>query len=144
MAKIKGYAGIERALQKGLRLDVFRSGGGLRVVRLELKENYGLKGYGEHYHLSYALRMASQNFLKGRKMLKSKYLTGTSQTENPLDSLVCQGYNLSGKKDGGDIRLELKTSNNLAISITRPTFKEAYDAFNDIEKSKLNNLVEIL
>ncbi len=88
--------GIEKSLQDGCRIHGFLSGGGLRVVRIEL--DYVLKGYGEHPSVDHALRHADEDFLAGgrgydavygRKYLH--YLTGSSTATSPLDGWLLQG-----------------------------------------------------
>ena len=68
------FKGIDKALRNNLEVDIFRSGGGLRVVRIE--DYKKLKGYGEHPNLKDALRKSSKNYLK-KPQFNIHYLTGS-------------------------------------------------------------------
>jgi hypothetical protein len=46
----KKYRNLEKALNDGAKIHIFRSGGGLRVIRVEKKGK--LISYGEHPYLS--------------------------------------------------------------------------------------------
>lgn len=56
----ESYPNLENALKEGANIHVFRSGGGLRVVRLEKKGK--LISYGEHPYFSTALSHAESDF----------------------------------------------------------------------------------
>jgi len=56
----KSYPNLEKALKEGAKIHVFKSGGGLRVVRLEKDEE--LISYGEHPYFSTALSHAESDF----------------------------------------------------------------------------------
>lgn len=105
--------GIDQALSQGCRLHGFRSGGGLRVVRLEL--NRKLTGYGEHPSADEALVYAAEDFLAGGRdyhevygKLHPHYLTGSYEVTSPLDGWLLQGNTLDAyRTDKGTIRVEL-------------------------------------
>lgn len=105
--------GLEKSLEEGCRLHGFRSGGGLRVIRLEHEGN--LRGYGEHPNVEDALSHASEDFLaSGRKYSevygKSKphYLTGSQNVTSPLDGWLIQGKTIDAFMQGGEVVVELR------------------------------------
>jgi len=105
--------GIEKALREGCRLHGFRSGGGLRVVRIE--QNEELRGYGEHPNVEDALSHANEDFLAGGRPYnkvygKSKphYLTGSSQATSPLDHWLLRGNTIDAYVRKRDVVVELK------------------------------------
>ncbi len=92
---------IEQALREGCRLHTFRSGGGLRVVRIENEKNE-LKGYGEHPALEEALVHANENCVdnltyeqqyNGDNAKYPHYLTGSTHSSTELDAWVKAGHN---------------------------------------------------
>lgn len=104
--------GIEKALQEGNRIHGFLSGGGLRVVRIEL--DGVLKGYGEHPSVDHALRHADEDFLAGGRDYNAvyggkhlHYLTGSTGVTSPLDSWVRQGRTFDTYVRDGEVVLEL-------------------------------------
>ena len=87
---------IEIVLYNGAKMHCFRSGGGLRVVRLE--RNGNLVAYGEHPNVEDALSHAAEDYLAGGRDYaavygsgKPHYLTGSSQPTGPLDAWLLQG-----------------------------------------------------
>lgn len=108
----KTLATIEAGLRKGLRLHAFRSGGGLRVVRLDEE------GYGEHYAVEVALDHAAESHLEGYSYedqygengLYTCYLTGSSSANSPLDYWLLRGQTFDAYVDYDlkDIVFELK------------------------------------
>ncbi len=107
--------GISKALEEGCRLHAFRSGGGLRVVRLE--KDGKLKGYGEHPHIDDALSHADEDFLAGGRPYqevygegapKPHYLTGSREVTGDLDNWILQGNTFDAHQDNGNIVVELK------------------------------------
>jgi hypothetical protein len=126
----QGLEGIDKALQEGYILRAFRSGGGLRVVRIETEFGKGegeLKGYGEHLNLMPALRRASNDFLAGGKPYKAMYLTGTSQAEDSLDNWVLSGQRFIAQKDENGIKVLASDFNyRPIISAVGETFEKAY------------------
>jgi hypothetical protein len=123
-------AGIDKALQAGYTLRVFRSGGGLRVVRIEeASENRDgeLRGYGEHPNLMPALIRASKDFLAGGQPYECVYLTGTTQAEDSLDTWVLRGHKLWAEKNEHGIRVEARDFNyKPVLSVVEDTFEKAY------------------
>lgn len=86
---------IDKALREGCKLHAFRSGGGLRVIRIEKGKRGGkLVGYGEHPYVDEALRLADRTMrpILGRMPKKSVYLTGSSSSSGPLDEWILQGH----------------------------------------------------
>lgn len=126
--------GIEQALQDGKILRAFRSGGGLRVVRIEDSRDGPLRGYGEHPNLMPALFHASVDYLAGGRQYsevygKSEphYLTGTTQSEDRLDLWVLQGHTLWAEKTDGKVKVEARDYNyKPVISAVGNDFKTAY------------------
>lgn len=104
---------IENALRGTGRLHAFRSGGGLRVVRIEKKGK--LIGYGEHPHIELALSHANKDLKKqpqpyskvyGRKRLH--YLTGSSDPSSELDRVILQGFTFDVWHNGAEFIVEIK------------------------------------
>jgi len=105
--------GIQKALEQRCNLHGFRSGGGLRVIRIE-KEGK-LRGYGEHYSADGALAHADEDFLAGGRRyshvygnLKPHYLTGSSCITGPLDGWLREGHTVDAFMKDSDIVVSLK------------------------------------
>lgn len=105
--------GLEKALEEGCRLHGFRSGGGLRVIRIEQEGR--LRGYGEHPNVEDALSHANEDFLAGGREYnevygKSKphYLSGSSRATSPFDQWLLQGRTIDAYRDGMDVVVELR------------------------------------
>ena len=105
--------GIEKALEGGCRLHAFRSGGGLRVVRLEKEGD--LKGYGEHPLANDALVHANEDFLAGGRPYDEvygkkhpHYLTGSSTASTELDQWMLQGRTFDAWWENDEIVVELQ------------------------------------
>ena len=95
---------IEVALKDGANLHCFRSGGGLRVARLEIEQE--LVGYGEHPNLLTALSHVGEDFKDGGLEYSEKYgengkhthyLTGTHDTDSWADGILLQGGTLDAE-----------------------------------------------
>jgi hypothetical protein len=106
-------SGIDQALRAGCRLHTFRSGGGLRVVRLENKGK--LKGYGEHPDIREALVHTCEDYIAGGRPYKEvygkiypNYLTGSSSPSCELDIWVLHGHTFDAWMEGNDVVVELK------------------------------------
>jgi hypothetical protein len=106
MADLDKLPGIKKALDDGNQIHIFRSGGGLRVVRIE-KEKYGgeLLGYGEHYDVLVAFQHASDDYLAGQRnyhevygKLYPHYLTGRQEASCELDRAILCGASPNIKK----------------------------------------------
>lgn len=109
---------IETALLEGAKLHCFRSGGGLRVARLE--KDGELVGYGEHPNLLTALNHVGEDFKEGGIEYYEKYgengkythyLTGTHNTDSYADGIVLQGGTLDAEykhvtSDGFNVHLK--------------------------------------
>jgi hypothetical protein len=105
--------GIDQALDQGCRIHGFRSGGSLRVVRID--QGGELKGYGEHPQVEDALSHANEDFLAGGRpysevygVFKPHYLTGNSSPTSPLDSWLLQGHTFDAHQNGAGVVFELK------------------------------------
>lgn len=107
--------GIEAALKNGCRLHAFLSGGGLRVIRLEVKSG-GLKGYGEHPHVDEALVHANEDCLAGGRAYHEvygkdgkypHYLTGNASAGSDLDAWLRQGWTFDAWWEDDCVVLEL-------------------------------------
>src|SRR3989344_1605994 len=104
---------IEKALKQGCRVHGFRSGGGLRVVRVEQKGK--LRGYGEHPNVEDALFHANEDLSLGGRVynkvygvLKPHYLTGSSQATSPLDAWLLRGNTFDAFAEGSAVVVELR------------------------------------
>jgi len=107
--KFKSLLGVRDALKEGCRLHAFRSGGGLRVVRLEKKGK--LVGYGEHWCVEEALVHAGEDFLAGNRPYNKQYkvngkkgkyphyLTGSSIPTSKLDKWLLGGNTFDAWKN---------------------------------------------
>lgn len=105
--------GIEKALREGCRLHAFRSGGGLRVIRLE--KDGVLKGYGEHPIVHDAIVHACEDFLAGGRPYKEvyggthpHYLTGVSTASDSLDGWLLKGNTFDAWREGDEVVFQLK------------------------------------
>ncbi len=82
------YENLDRALQDGCVVRAFRSGGGVRVVRVERDEN--LVGYGEHPHIEEALELANRSY-PDPNFEGDYYFTGSPQASSKLDAHLLRG-----------------------------------------------------
>lgn len=103
---------ITEALWAGGKLHMFRSGGGLRVARIERVG--ALVGYGEHPRAGGALNHVAVDFRAGGRPYskvygkqKSNYLTGSSSANDPLDAEILKGNSLDAFAADGAIVVEL-------------------------------------
>lgn len=85
---------LEDPLMEGGRLHAFRSGGGLRVVRLEYGQK--LRGYGEHYDIGTALCHCAEDF-PGRRPAWRGLRRG--QALRPLPDRLDGGRQRAGRVD---------------------------------------------
>lgn len=108
-------ATLEKGLRAGLKMHAFRSGGGLRVVRLENKKK-SLKGYGEHYAVEVALDHLAEDYEAGQRnyndvygedKLYPHYLTGSSGANSQLDHWLLRGCTFDAYEAEGEIVFEL-------------------------------------
>lgn len=105
--------GIDEALRSGCKLHAFRSGGGLRVIRIQ--RNGVLKGYGEHPNVEDALAHANQDLLAGGRPYKEvyggthpHYLTGSTTPTSPLDLWLLQGHFFEVWQEGDEVVFQLE------------------------------------
>ena len=97
VAKTDGHlTTLEGALRKGVRLHGFLSGGGLRVVRLELDGQ--LVGYGEHPHVDAAMSLLAEDYLAGGRPYgdvygpkKPHYRIGSPVPDSAFDASLRRG-----------------------------------------------------
>jgi len=94
--------GIEVALRDGSKLHGFRSGGGLRVIRIE--KNDKLLGYGEHFSVDHALLHADEDYVAGSRNYPEvyggkypHYLTGSTDSTSPLDEWLLKGNSVDAR-----------------------------------------------
>ncbi len=106
-------SGIEEALKEGCHLHGFRSGGGLRVIRIE--KNGELNGYGEHPNVEEALSYANEDFLAGGReykdvygKLKPHYWTGSQTKTSSLDAWLLRGNTIDSYVQKGNFIVELR------------------------------------
>lgn len=95
------YENLDRALQDGCVVRAFRSGGGVRVVRVERDEN--LVGYGEHPHIEEALELADRSYLDP-KFDGDYYLTGSPEPSSKLDAHLLRGRKFRAVYQRGDFQ----------------------------------------
>ena len=110
------HKNIDEALRDGLSIRCFRSGGGLRVFRME--RGTDLVYYGESCDMPEALKVLQRNIEGGGKSYEETYgdgktevhyLTGGYPAKNDLvDQWVFQGYGFKADFFEGRVRLALK------------------------------------
>ncbi|MFB6209325.1 MAG: hypothetical protein ABEJ56_04290 [Candidatus Nanohaloarchaea archaeon] len=127
------FPDVDEALQEGMDLRVFRSGGGLRVARLEDEEDE-LRGYGEHFHVSPALNLAGNNY-QGDQEITGNVLTGSQEAENTLDSFILGGGKIHAWLDGEGVNVEATDYDGETVYIraVEDTFTDAYQSLNAVE-----------
>lgn len=101
---------LDEALIRGADLHIFRSDGGLRVARLQIRDNGGetrLVAYGEHPHLEEALVHIREDYIAGGRpysevygKLHDHYLTGSSSSSTPADDWIRGGHTIDAWHDG--------------------------------------------
>lgn len=87
------YEAIESMIKNGYKLRVFRSGGGLRVIRIENKTEK-LVAYAENVTLMPAFEDVEIDCLNGGEMAMDyvcKYLTGDPNPDSKLDAIILSG-----------------------------------------------------
>lgn len=130
-------AKLTAALLKGHFFHGFRSGGGLRVFRVEKGGKEGkLIGYGEHPHAMEALSLLAKDLSALGRAYKSvygklhpHYLTGSSSPQNELDSRILSGDSVDAYAKNGKIVFVVSgyseyhaTEETLAQAKKRPGF----------------------
>jgi hypothetical protein len=112
---------IEKALSLGHRLHAFRSGGGLRVVRVWDSKG-ATSGYGEHPHVDDALTHANLDLERGTLpydqvygVIFPHYLTGSSKASSPLDAWLLKGSKFDIRKDGDKFVFDLDGYQSLEL-----------------------------
>lgn len=109
-----GHPALEAALRGKARLRCFRSGGGLRVIRVE--KGAGLVGYGEAPTFAPALGLAEDDVAAGGRpygdvygKLVPHYMTGAyPDATDPLDEWVFAGNGLAVAFERGRFVARLK------------------------------------
>lgn len=100
---------ISQALSAGGKLHAFRSGGGLRVLRVE-DQLGALIGYGEHSNASGAFRILADDIQAGCRPysavygpVEAHYYTGSTTPEDVIDHWLLKGYtfDIIANKRGG-------------------------------------------
>lgn len=99
---------IDDILKEGTFMHSFLSGGGLRVVRINMSEEGGLLGYGEHPHFGTAVEHAVEDYNAGGRPYKevygpihTHYLTGSSSPESKADAWMLQRRKIDAWYDEG-------------------------------------------
>ena len=94
--KSASFPALDRALSEGAILHGFRSGGGLRVLRIERGDV--LLGYGEHADVGGSLSLIEEDTAAGHRpydqvygVLHPHYLTGSSEAASVLDAVLLAG-----------------------------------------------------
>lgn len=105
--------GVKFALQSRCRIHAFSSGGGLRVVRIELDGK--LKGYGEAPHVEDALAHADEDYISGGRRYENvygkkypHYLTGDTLSTSNIDYWIRRGSTFDAWQEGDLVVFELK------------------------------------
>ncbi len=140
---------IEKALKKGSKMHGFRSGGGLRVIRIE--GNGKLKGYGEHPNVEDALSHANEDLSFGGRIynavygvIKPHYLTGSSHTTSSLDEWLYVGNSFDAFVKGGEVVVELRGYSRLEGSFDQVVKTgTGTDFFQALEKAVVSPEVKV-
>jgi len=110
--KIKDLKEIDLALKNGAKLHGWRSGGGLRVISLELHDRN--VGYGEHPDVLEALEHANEDLLAGGRKYSEvygkiypHYLTGSLDSTSELDRWILDGNDINAEESEGKIKVTL-------------------------------------
>ncbi len=112
------YYTVERFLKEGLLLHAFRSGGGLRVLRVDEKVSQKDKAlaYGESFDVWNAFRILADDMdaggrpyseVYGNGKLEVHYLTGCSSSSDPLDHWLLHGNTFDIYRDGQELTIEM-------------------------------------
>ena len=114
---------IEISLIDGCKIHAFRSGGGLRVVRIT-KDDVS-KGYGEHPNINEALKHANEDYREGGRdynkvygVIYKHYLTGAiaiPSDKDELDIWVYQGHTFDAHYENGEFVVVLKGMENQEV-----------------------------
>lgn len=112
---------IENALKEGYKLHAFRSGGGLRVLRLECDNKPLL--YGESADLKNALRILNDDAKAGGRKysnvygkIEDHYLTGSYASDaDELDSWICSGkpFDVFFNKDTNQFVVDMSSKEDI-------------------------------
>lgn len=125
---------IQKAIDNGCIVRGFRSGGGLRVVRIEyvIGEKSTLQGYGEHPNIEDALKHAVEDYCQGTRpynevygKIYDKYLTGSSEVSSPLDRHLLKGGTFRVRSSDIGIFVDLFDLVNGDSGARGSTFSEA-------------------
>jgi hypothetical protein len=99
---------IGGTLRAGGRLHGFRSGGGLRVLRVE--RDGELIGYSEHPNVTDAMRILAEDLRAGGRdyaavygPIETPYLTGSSTPDGDLDAWLLRGCTFDACGEGAEI-----------------------------------------
>ncbi len=112
----KKFQYITNALNSGYKMHCFRSGGGLKVVRIE--DTCGkLMAYGEHPDISSAFAHTDEDFKLGQQKYSDvyggenakypHYLTGTYNSKTELDTWIVGGHTMDAWFENGKIIVSL-------------------------------------
>jgi len=148
---MKNLKVLTEAIKNGCNIHAFRSGGGLRVVRIE-KDNE-LKGYGEHPYISEALEHVAENYsnpilyekqYSGEEAKYTHYLTGAHPTGiDTLDLWIYNGYTFDAFLKDAQIVVELVGYNKDVTPIKKiaigDSFEEAMEKALVAEEIKIKN-----
>lgn len=117
------YQVTDKALRAGNMIHAFRSGGGLRVVRIEEGHKRGkLLGYGEHFNIETAFAYAEMDLVKHIPYDKfygkivPHYLTGSSDPSSVLDHWILKGYAFDIKFVEGNFVFEAEFKREVRLS----------------------------
>ena len=116
MSKKLKFKSIEEAILAGGKFHSFRSGGGLRVLSVEIGKKE--VGYGEGPDFNYALNLLIEDLQAGGRKYKDvygklhdHYLTGSYSSENDIiDWWVCSGRDVDASSKDGKIIVKMKGS----------------------------------
>lgn len=107
------FPSVHKALQEGYKLHAFRSGGGLRVVRLD-RGSDACRGYGEHPNVEEALNFLEEDTLAGGRpygtvygKLHPHYLTGSNTASSNLDAWLLRGHTFDCWQEDEEVVFQL-------------------------------------
>ena len=130
------YPSIEKSLKdKRSDLHCFLSGGGLRVVRVEIAGK--LVGYGEHPSFEVAMDYTEEDVAAGGRNyqdvygpIHDHYLTGSSDPSSNLDRWILKGSNL-------DIEFKRKREKFAVRLNGHQDFRMPEEIKDEVEKNKM-------
>lgn len=117
------YKHINEALLLGFKLHCFRSGGGLRVLRLDrMFQGKNKCYYAESHNFYDALRILEDDIVAGGReysevygIIENHYLTGSYSEGNNIDTWVCSGNPFDVKFEIDKCVIDMSTKEDICV-----------------------------